>query len=227
MRISQDARSRLLSAQPEISVEHDETALITRIRAGDRTQFHELIRPYERAVYSTAYGVLRNSADAEEVAQETMLKALVNLAQLRVGDKFKGWLLQIALNEARMRRRKDHRHLYESLADDNQENQESEFVPRQFADWRDIPSEVLEKKEIKQAVANALLALPVKYREVFLLRDVQHLNVEETGRILGISHPAVKTRLHRARMQMRELLAPTFQKRWTERLPLWKAKRPW
>ncbi len=216
-----------MSAQPQIPVERDEAALIARITAGEKTLFHELIRPYERAVYLAAYSVLRNPADAEEVAQETLLKALTNLHQLLADNKFKGWLLQIAFNEARMRRRKDHKHLYEPLEGEEEGNDDAGFMPREFADWRDIPSEVLEKKEVRQAVAQALLTLSEKCRQVFLLRDVQHLSVEETARVLGISKPAVKTRLLRARLQMRELLGPVFRQRWTDRLPFWKGKKPW
>ena len=216
-----------MSAQSKTPVERDEAALIARITAGEKALFHELIRPYERAVYLAAYSILRNPADAEEVAQETLLKALSNLHQLRAHDKFKGWLLQIAFNEARMRLRKDHKHLYEALEGEEQGNEDAGFMPRGFADWRDIPSEVLEKKEIRQAVARALLTLSEKYRQVFLLRDVQHLSVEETARVLGISKPAVKTQLLRARLQMRELLAPVFRKRWSDRLPFWKGKKPW
>lgn len=214
-----------MSAQPQSPVERDEAALIARVIAGEKALFHELIRPYERAVYLAAYSVLRNPADAEEVAQETLLKALTNLHQLREDDKFKGWLLQIAFNEARMRLRKDHKDLYEPL--EGEGNDETEFMPREFADWRDIPSDALEKKETRQAVARALLTLSEKYRQVFLLRDVQHLSVEETARVLGISKPAVKTQLLRARLQMRELLAPVFRQRWSDRLPFWKGKKPW
>ena len=214
-----------MSAQAQIPAERDEAALIARIAAGEKALFHELIRPYERAVYLAAYTVLRNPADAEEVAQETLLKALTNLHQLRADDKFKGWLLQIAFNEARMRLRKDHKNLYEPL--EGEGNDEAEFMPREFADWRDIPSDALEKKEIRQAVSRALLTLSEKYRQVFVLRDVQHLSVEETARVLGISKPAVKTQLLRARLQMRELLAPVFRQRWSDRLLFRKGKKPW
>ena len=178
-------------------------------------------------MYLAAYGILRNPADAEEVAQETLLKALTNLKQLRADDKFKAWLLQIAFNEARMRLRKDHKHLYEALEGEDSGNEDPDFMPRELADWREIPSETLENKEIRDAVARALLTLSEKYRQVFLLRDVQHLSVEETARVLGISKPAVKTQLLRARLQMRELLAPVFRKRWSDRLPFRKGKKPW
>ncbi len=100
-----------MSAQRQLPAARDEAALIARITAGEKTLCHELIRPYEHMVYLAAYSVLRNPADAEEVAQETLLKALTKLRQLRAGDRFKGWVLQIAFNEARKRRPKDHKHL--------------------------------------------------------------------------------------------------------------------
>jgi RNA polymerase sigma-70 factor (ECF subfamily) len=216
-----------VSTPPGLAAEHDERSLIARIRAGERELFHELIRPYERALYAMAYSVLHNPADAEEVAQEAVLKAFANLGQLRADNKFKGWLLQIAFNEARLRRRKNRGHLYESLDEAGQDDDEGEFMPRQFADWRDIPSETLEKAEVRRAVDKSLLALSGKYREVFVLRDIEHLSAEETARMLGISVPAVKTRLHRARLQMRELLTPVFRKRWTDRLAFRKGRNPW
>jgi len=216
-----------LVVTPENQLAAAESALIERIRRGEKELFHELVRPYERSVYLTAYSVLRNPADAEDVAQETLLKAFVHLDQLRSTEKFKAWLLLIAVNEARMRRRKDHRHLYESLEEQAVDLEDGEFMPQQFADWREVPSEVAEKKEIRAAVLRALDSLPPRYREVFVLRDMQHLRVAETAQVLGISIPAVKTQLHRARLQMREHLAPVFGKRWIERLPFFKGKNPW
>lgn len=205
----------------------DESALIERIRGGEKALFCELIRPYERSVYLTTYSVLHNHADAEEVVQEALLKALTHLDQLRSNDKFKPWLLLIAVNEARMRRRKDRQHLYESLEEQSMDTEDGEFMPRQFADWREIPSDILERKEIRSAVQSALDSLPDKYRQVFVLRDMQHLSVEETASVLGLTAQSVKTRSHRARLQMRERLAPVFGKRWIERLPFWKGKNPW
>jgi RNA polymerase sigma-70 factor, ECF subfamily len=214
-------------APTETEVMRDECALIERIRGGEKELFYELVRPYEHSVYLSAYAVLHNQADAEEVAQEALLKALTHLEQLRANDKFKAWLLLIATNEARMRRRKDRKHLYESLEERAMESEEGEFMPRQFADWREIPSDLLERAEIRTAVRKALDSLPDKYREVFMLRDMQHLTMAETASILGLTIPAVKTQVHRARLQMREQLAPIFGKRWTDRLHFWKGKNPW
>ncbi len=214
-------------ATTETEVMRDESALIERIRGGEKALFYELIRPYERNVYLSAYSVLHNQADAEEVVQETLLKAFTHLDQLRANGKFKAWLMLIAVNEARMRRRKDRQHLYESLEEHAMETEEGEFMPRQFADWREIPSDIAERKEIRAAVQSALENLPEKYREVFVLRDMQHLSVAETAAVLGLTASAVKTQLHRARLQMREQLTPMFGKSWIEKLPFWKGKNPW
>ncbi len=113
-----------------------------------------------------------------------------------------------------MRRRKDHRHLHETM---ETENGEGEFVPRDFADWREIPSTELERKELRQVLSAALESLAPLYREVFTLRDVEQLSVSEAAAALGISQAAVKTRLHRARLQLREMLAPVFQNHRTSR----------
>jgi RNA polymerase sigma-70 factor, ECF subfamily len=223
--ISAVAERSLLTTETQVT--RDESTLIERIRGGETALFYELIRPYERSVYLSAYSILHNHADAEEVAQEALLKALTHLDQLRENDKFKGWLLLIAINEARMRRRKDRPHLYESLEEQTMETENGEFMPRQFADWREIPSDLIERKEIRTAVLKALDSLPEKYRDVFILRDMQHLTVAETAAILGLTVQAVKTQVHRARLQMREQLAPVFGKRWTDRLQFWKGNNPW
>jgi RNA polymerase sigma-70 factor, ECF subfamily len=214
---------------PRVSnpIDRDEAALIRGVCAGQKELFHELIRPYERGIYLAAFSILRNQGDAEEVAQEALLKAFTHLDQLRSDEKFKGWLFLIAVNEARMRRRKDHKHLFESIEDDPVDSKEGDFMPHQFADWRDIPSEAVEKQEIRNEVQKAWDGLPQKYQEVFFLRDVQHLSVEETSKALGLSTSAVKTQLHRARLQVREQLAPVFGKRWSDRLPFLKGRNPW
>lgn len=204
-----------------------DAALIERIRAGETDLFLQLIQPYEKSIYLLAYSVLKNQADAEDTAQETVLKAFKHLQQLSSADKFKSWLLQIAMNEARIRRRKDRRHLYESIEEGPEQEEGGEFMPRQLADWREIPSEALERREVREQLNQALYELPDIYREIFLLRDVQHLEEEEAAEVLGISRAAAKARLHRARLQLREKLTPIFKKRWTDRLPFAKGVKPW
>src|SRR5579863_10574037 len=121
----------------------DEDELIHRIRDGERERFYELIQPYERRMYAAAFALLRNQADAEDVAQEAALKALKNIGQFRAEAKFSTWLIQITVNEARMWRRKGHAHMMEPIA--IREDGEGNYTPRDFADWREIPSETLER----------------------------------------------------------------------------------
>jgi RNA polymerase sigma-70 factor (ECF subfamily) len=211
------------TAQPE----HDERQLIRRIRAGEKELFHELIRPYERSVYAVIHSVLSSPADAEEAAQEAVFKAFLHLDQLSDEERFKAWLLRIALNEARMRRRKERSQLYESLDEDSVEDGEGDFRPRQFADWRDLPTEAVEREELRAAVRQAVANLPEKYRVVLLLADAQSLRYEEIAEMLKVSLPTVKTRLHRARMKLQEQLRPAFQPRVSDRLMLLKGMNPW
>jgi RNA polymerase sigma-70 factor, ECF subfamily len=190
-----------------------EQSLIARVQDGDADAFYELVRPYERAVFLAALSILKNDADAEEVAQEAVLKAFKALPRFRRESKFSTWLIQICINEAKMKRRKDRRHLYESIEQQHQ-NDEGDYMPRDFADWRDIPSEALEQKELRKALIQALDSLPEKYRAVLILRDIQHLGITETAQVLGLSEANVKTRLCRARLQMRDALAPGLNGAW-------------
>jgi RNA polymerase sigma-70 factor (ECF subfamily) len=193
---------------------------------GDREAFYFLVRPCERAVYFAAMSVLNNPADAEEVAQEAVLKALSHLTGFRAEAKFSTWLIQITINEARHRLRRDRRHLYESV-DEQRTDEEGEYFPKDFADWREVPSEALQRKELKEALKRAIASLSVKYREVFILRDVQNRSTEETAEILGITEGNVKTRLLRARLQMRDALAPGIDGSWTTGNPKYEKVRPW
>jgi len=204
--------------------EASEELLIRRIRDGEHDAFYELIRPYERRVYAAAFAITRNDADAEDVAQEAMLKALKNLRQFRGESRFSTWLIQITVNEARMRKRREHAHVVEPIVESDAEGN---YTPRDFADWREIPSETLERKEIREKLAEALGSLSDIYREVFVLRDMQHLSIEETAKALGISTASVKTRLLRARLMLRDLLAPGLGGTWTTRLHFAKGTKPW
>jgi RNA polymerase sigma-70 factor, ECF subfamily len=201
----------------------NEAELIKSVCAGEREAFYELVRPYERMIYATAFSVVKNPADAEEVAQEAVLKALSHLSSFRAESKFSTWLVQITYNEAKMKLRKARPHLYESI-DDQQLTEEGDFWPRDFADWRPIPSELLEQNEIRQTVQDAINSLSPSYREALVLRDVQHLSIKETSTILGISEPNVKTRLHRARLLLRDRLAPGMDGSWTKGQPYRKAR---
>ncbi len=203
----------------------NEETLIRRIREGEHVLFYELIRPYERRVYSAALAILRNEADAEDAAQEAMLKAFKHIRQFRAEARFSTWLIQITVNEARMRKRREHAHVIEPIVD--RQDEEGNYTPRDFADWHEIPSETLERKEVRQLLAEALDSLGEKYREVFVLRDMQHLSIEETARALRISTASVKTRLLRARLMLRDLLAPGLGSTWNTKLSFAKGTKPW
>jgi RNA polymerase sigma-70 factor (ECF subfamily) len=202
-----------------------EQDLIAQVQRGHHELFYELVRPYERRVYAAAMAILRNETDAEDVAQEAMLKALANIGQFRAEARFSTWLIQITVNEALMRRRRERAGMIEGI--DDHRDDEGEYTPRDFADWREIPSEALERKEVRQKLAEALASLDRKYREVFILRDMEQLNIQETAETLGISIASVKTRLLRARLMLRDLLAGGWDRGWFSRLPFEKGTNPW
>ena len=205
-----------------------ERLLIQRILAGERELFHDLIRPYERGAFILAYSILRSREDAEETVQQAMLNIFSRLSQLDDVERFKQWAMRVVENEAKMYRRKRRQLLYESIdASVPEPAQEKPFRTRQFADWRELPSDVVERKEVREAIWKALGELSDIYRVVFVLRDVQHLDVAETAQVLGIGESAVKTRLHRARLMMRESLTPMFAKPKTSIWERWKGMNPW
>lgn len=204
-----------LTFAPPVDRNSAERALIQRVHGGDANAFYELVRPYERAVFLAALSLVKNDADAEEVAQEAVLKAFKGVSRFRQEAKFSTWLIQIAINEAKMKLRKDRRHLYESI-EEGQQSDEGDYMPKDFADWREIPSEALEQKELRKALTQALDSLPEKYRTILILRDVQQLSIIETAQVLGLSEANVKTRLCRARLQMRDALAPGLDGSWSK-----------
>jgi RNA polymerase sigma-70 factor, ECF subfamily len=187
----------------------DEAQMIAKILAGDSQLFHELIRPYERRVYVMALSFLRNEADAEDAAQEAFLKAFRNLSSFRGESKFGTWLVSITLNEARTRIRRRDTVKMESL--DEPPDDQGHTLPALLRDWKEIPSEALERKEVRLLLQEAITGLPPIYREVFELRDIEQLSVNESAAALGISIAAVKVRLHRARMMLQKKLAPALK----------------
>jgi RNA polymerase sigma-70 factor (ECF subfamily) len=181
----------------------DEKKLVEEVLAGNVERFYELVRPCERLIYLTAQEILQNEADAEEVAQEAVLKAFRNLRLFRGESKFSTWLYRITVNEARMRLRKRREvSLDELMAEDNA--QETTYAPLQLADWREIPGQALEQRELQEQLAAAVASLPDKYREVLVLRDINGLSIAETAEALTLSLANVKTRLLRARLMLRD-----------------------
>ena len=185
----------------------NESALIARVLAGETQLFHDLIRPYEKLVYVTIFAILKNETDAEDGAQETMINAFRHLSSFRGEAKFSTWLVTIAMNEARKRLRKVKVGAEDSL-DEPQDDAEGDYTPAVLTDWREVPLAALERKELREKLHEAVATLPEKYREVFVLRDIEELNQEETAAALGINVTLVKVRLHRARMMLQKLLVP-------------------
>lgn len=186
-----------------------EAEMIEAILAGDTQLFHELIRPHERSVYMMALSYMKNETDAEDVAQEAIVRAFRHLSSFRSESRFSTWLISITLNEARSRLRRQSTVRIESL--DTTSDEDVPVSPALLRDWREIPSEVVERSEVRVLLQNAVQSLPAIYREVFLLRDVEELNSNETAEALKITVPAVKVRLHRARMMLQKQLAPQLK----------------
>ena len=137
----------------------NEAQLIARVCEGDREAFYALVQPCERGIFAAAMSILNNPADAEEAAQEAVLKALAAISRFRGEAKFSTWLIQITINEARQKLRKDRRHLYEST-DEEKTDEQGDYFPKDYADWREIPSETLQRKELREALKHALDSLP-------------------------------------------------------------------
>jgi RNA polymerase sigma-70 factor, ECF subfamily len=199
------------SIQSQMHEDERNQVLIAEILQGECRLFHDLVRPYERSLLRAANAVLRNVANAEDAVQDAILKAFLNLRQLECPKKFKPWLFRIVINEARIKIRSSRNYLFEPLEEHTQE--ESEFMPREFADSRENPLQMVECIEIRTAVNKALQALPEIYREIFVLRDVQGFTVAECVESLGITAQAVKVRLHRVRLMLREKLASKYRLR--------------
>ena len=200
--------------------------LVERVCKGDNEAFYALVHPYEKAVFLAARSVLGNDAEAEDVAQESVLKAFLHLRSFRAESKFSTWLIQITLNEARMRLRKQHRELYEDIEQPSKQD-DGDYIPRDFADWREIPEEAVHRKQLRQHLANAIAGLEPKYREVLILRDVQSYSIAETAKMLGLTTGSVKTRLLRARLQLRDALAPGLDGGWALPEAKYRKVRPW
>lgn len=186
-----------------------EVEIIAAILAGETQFYHELIRPHERSVYIIALSYMKNEADAEDVAQEAFIKAFRNLSTFRGDAKFSTWLISITLNEARNRLRQQGVVRTQSL--DEPRDEGGAVSPALLRDWREIPSEAVEREEVRTLIRKAVETLPEIYRQVFLLRDVEELDVNETAQTLSISISNVKVRLHRARMMLQKELVPQLK----------------
>jgi len=186
----------------------DDVPLLDRVLAGDVLAFEELVQRHEQRVYRITMAITGNHQDAEEAMQDTFLKAHRHLSGFERTSKFSTWLTRIAVNEALQCRRRQR--ATESL--DELTSTEEGMVPKQLQDWHDDPEKTYSKQQMRDIVEQAIQSLPTQYREAFVLRDVQGLTTEEAAEALGLSRPALKSRLLRARLMMREALAVHFQR---------------
>jgi RNA polymerase sigma-70 factor, ECF subfamily len=194
---------------PEGQEIHPDVALVERARAGDLAAFDQLVRQYERQVFRIAQHITQNREDAQDVVQDAFFKAYQKLEQFQGNSKFYTWLVRIAVNEALMRLRK--RRTAKTVSMDEDVQTEDGSLPRDFADWSPNPEQQYKQAELKEILQKTIQGLPPGFRTVFTLRDVEGLSTEETAEALNLSIPAVKSRLLRARLQLRERLSRYFR----------------
>jgi RNA polymerase sigma-70 factor (ECF subfamily) len=189
----------------------DESALVTAAKAGDMSAFSDLVQHYDRRVFRMAKQITQNDDDAEDVLQETFLKAFTHLADFQGNSKFYTWLVRIAVNEALMKLRKRRSDRTVPL-DDPIDTGEDEVV-REIAVWDQNPEDTYSREELAELLDQAIQSLKPAYRTVFILRDIEEMSIEETAETLNLSISAVKSRLLRARLQLREKLTRQFKKK--------------
>ncbi len=186
------------------------------LRSGDKETFARLVEAYSGSIYHMAVKMLQNSQDAEDVLQETFIKAYNNLAKFRGDSNIATWLYRIATNEALMLLRRRKLQVYSM--DEALETQDGVERPRELEDWCCLPEDELMSSEARAHLDDGIKALPHSLRVVFVLRDVEGLSTRQTAEILDLTETAVKTRLSRARMKLRELLSAYYGERLQNRI---------
>jgi RNA polymerase sigma-70 factor (ECF subfamily) len=195
---------------PEAAV-FDETSLVAQARLGDTGAFTELAERYQRNIFRLAQNITQNREDAEDVLQETFLKAYQHLPGFEGHSKFYTWIVRIAVNEALMKLRK--RKWDKTVWLDEPVNVGEDSVAREIAVWEDNPEQRYSQEELRDILDKAVNGLAAPYRTVFALRDIEGLSTEETAQALELSIPAVKSRLLRARLQLRDKLTAFFKRK--------------
>jgi RNA polymerase sigma-70 factor, ECF subfamily len=194
---------------PSSIVREDESALVASAKAGDLAAFEELVNRYERRIFRLTMNITQNREDAEDATQDAFLKSFQHLENFQGGSRFYTWLVRIAVNEALMRLRRRRPNV--TSIDQPTEN-DGELIPQQVEDWGPTPEQRYARNELTSILTNVIGGLDPIFRTVFLLRDVEQLSTEETADILGVSVPAVKSRLLRARLKLRAKLSPYFER---------------
>jgi RNA polymerase sigma-70 factor (ECF subfamily) len=194
-----------------IATTFDEAALVTRAKEGDAAAFAELVNHYERRVFRMAKQITQNDEDAEDVLQETFLKAYSHVDDFQGISKFYTWLVRIAVNEALMKLRK--RRSDKTVPLDEPIDTGEDVVAREIAVWDENPEDTYSREELGKILDDAVQSLKPAYRTVFILRDIEEMSIEETAEALNLSISAVKSRLLRARLQLRDKLTRQFKRK--------------
>jgi len=181
---------------------------VARVNAGETDAFEELVRRHGRKIYRSLLAILGNAEEAEDAMQDAFLKAFAHLSEFKGRSKFSTWLVRIAINTGlqRLRGRKN----FESLDEDDQE-----FRPRRIQAWQDDPEKSYSKEELRRLIEKEIMKLPPRYRVALMLRDLEELSTEESASALGLTIPALKARVVRGRLMLREALVPYFSKEGT------------
>jgi RNA polymerase sigma-70 factor, ECF subfamily len=194
---------------PSTVVKDDEGALVAAAKGGDITAFETLVGRYERKIFRLAQNITQNKEDAEDVMQEAFLKSYQHLGEFQGNSRFYTWLVRIAVNQALMKLRK-RRPNQVSLDEDVDTGEDT--IPREVEDWGPSPEDRYEQSELGDILSTTIAELEPPFRIVFQLRDIEELSTEETAEALGLSVPAVKSRLLRARLKLRQRLNRYFKR---------------
>ena len=199
-----------MTEQPQATLTRDEGTLVSEAKGGNYSAFEELVNRYEKKIYRLGMNITGNREDAEDVLQDAFLKAFQHLPDFREDSRFYTWITRIAVNEALMKLRK--RRTSKEVAMEDSENENGDVQVREFADWKPNPEQQFAQTELDQILQTAVGTLSPGFRTVFYLRDVEGLSTEETAGLLDLSVGAVKARLFRARLKLREELSKTFKR---------------
>ncbi|HLY60374.1 MAG TPA: sigma-70 family RNA polymerase sigma factor [Terriglobia bacterium] len=199
-----------MTDSPQAAIAKDDTVLVSEAKAGSYPAFEELVNRYEKKIYRLGLNITGLPEDAEDVLQETFLKAFQHLSEFREDSRFYTWLVRIGVNEGLMKLRR--RRADKTVPIEDHVDEEGVTVPREFADWSPNPEQLLAQSELQSILDNAARSLPPTFRTVFHLRDVEGLSTAETAELLDLTESAVKARLFRARLQLREDLAKVFKR---------------
>jgi RNA polymerase sigma-70 factor, ECF subfamily len=195
-------------ALPSQVVQDDEPVLVAAAKSGDIVAFETLVGRYERKIFRLAQNITQNREDAEDVMQESFLKSYQHLGEFQGNSRFYTWLVRIAVNQALMKLRKRRPN---QVSLDEEIDTGEDTMPREVEDWGPSPEDRYEQSELGQILSSTIAELDPPFRIVFQLRDIEELSTEETAETLGLSIPAVKSRLLRARLKLRQKLNRYFR----------------